>query len=554
MDKRSGFKFWEVSLLVIAGLLLVGSATVYFTGFPIGSYFFGSDDTPGGEAIGQVGKRDGSLKREKSGASEFIAVNQGTPLYTKDVLVTASDARATVQLDDGSVIEMAPDTMIRLELEKRKDVSGVFRVNHVQVISGEVKGVTAPKNKSSKLLIRNEEREIEVDEKQPAPVVQAKPKAAAPRPSASANPGAAIAPSRSNPSPSGAPSSAPSPSLDRALLKPRPAFMILSPTEDAALSVANDLVQSQTGQAPTLPVTIEIGLSKYGRFLLSSAGGGEAKGTSAMVRVYLLQADGPPLLVAQQAAPFRSDTPVAMIFPAHQPGHYRIEVKRNDLKQNSAENLSTSSSFRVAPEFEGIVLHKPTFKSEKTSEDEPRRSQAFLSWDPYPGVTNYRLQITDAKNTRQDLQVPTNNFIAVRESISDTTRKYVVSSNLANGWIVRSPEEQFVFDFTPPSPVTPENKAVLNQNSNIWNGKGILLTWQKTGVSEGYVLEISADPTFAKLIVNRRQTDNFLVFKPSRRDMTYYWRIRAMAQGNVSQPSETFEFSVEHAKPKSPQS
>ncbi len=298
-------------------------------------------------------------------------------------------------------------------------------------------------------------------------------------------------------------------------------------------------------------MTIRIALSNYGHKVIGMAN------ASAIVRVYRLhgQASGQInasrarlVLVAQQPAQFKPNLSAAMVFTAQSPGDYRIEVKRNDINDD-AQNIVTPSDFQVAPEFEGIVLHKPEFKSEKPSDDDLRRTQVQLGWDAYPGVSTYRLQITRTNGTVEDLQVPAPNFSILRENISDKERKYVVSAPLPGGWLVKSRQDDIIFDFTPPHPVTPANNTALTENDNLWDGRGVLFTWQKTGISEGYILEVSEDPSFSRLVVNRRQKDNFLVFKPASRDVTYYWRVRAFAKDQVSAPSEAFQFSVKRTKP-----
>jgi hypothetical protein len=540
-QKRSGFKVWEIVLLVLAVLLLGASAAVYFSGYSVTSLLFGLDESGGGQAIGKVSQQDGALKREREGASEFKPVNQGVPLYTKDVLVTGGDGKATISLDDGSTIEMAPSTMIRLEMESKHDLNGIFRVNHVQVISGEVKG-TASTQAKSKLVIRSQDEESEVVPNAPKVIlaVRAKPlPSPSPRALPSPKPLPLVTPS--SPPPSPVPSPSPSGTPERA----EAAFIVVSPTPQAVFNVA------QGSQEPRVPVTIRIALSKYGQKAIGVAN------ASAIVRVYRVsgQASGQAnasrarlVLVAQQPAQFKPNLSAAMIFTAQSPGGYRIEVKRNDIKDD-AQNIVSTSDFQVAPEFEGIALHKPEFKSEKPNDDELRRTQVQLGWDAYPGVSTYRLQITRSNGTVEDLEVPAPNFSILRENISDKERKYVVSAPLPGGWLVKSRQDDIIFDFTPPNPVTPANNAVLTQNDNLWDGRGVLFTWQKTGISEGYILEVSEDPGFSRLVVNRRQKDNFLVFKPASRDVTYYWRVRAFAKDQVSAPSEAFQFSVKRTNP-----
>ncbi|MDR3608471.1 MAG: FecR domain-containing protein [Oligoflexia bacterium] len=534
MKTRSEFKFWEIALLILAILLLLASAAVYFTGFPLASYIFGLSDDSHGYSIGRVVRRDGSLKREKSGATAFEVVSQGDTLYSKDMIVTGSDAKATVSLEDGSTIELAPNTMIRLEMEQRHDVSGIVRVNHVQVVSGEVKSIASSANEKSKLIIRSQDKEIEgsgvIHASTAKPMKAGKLPVVDNRPVAEPSQRPLPVPFRPSPTPSPAPSPRPSPSPSPSP-KPepaQPAIAIVSPQSQSVITVPKGSLE------PVAMVDIKLELSKYGRKIARK------NNLNASVRIYREEGPQP---VAQQNLSIGA-TPVGLIFKARLPGRYRIEAQRGDLSAPLPANLVTRTSFTVPAEYEGIKLHQAESKSEKISDDEPRRFVGHLSWEPYPGVSGYHLHLSRPNRPTEDIQVSGTDYNVVRESISDQARTYEVSANLPNGWIVKSPGDRLMFEFIPPSPVSPADGTLLADKNNLWDESGVLISWQKTGISEAYVFEISEDPEFKQMIVNRRQKDNFLVFKPANRDVIYFWRVRAVAGESVSNPSQTFRFRV----------
>ena len=75
------------------------------------------------------------------------------------------------------------------------------------------------------------------------------------------------------------------------------------------------------------------------------------------------------------------------------------------------------------------------------------------------------------------------------------------------------------------------------------------MTWQKTGISEGYVLEIASDAEFKTVLLKREQKDNFYIYHPSKTVAQYWWRVRAFAKKAASRPSATFGFSIARAAP-----
>ena len=166
-------------LLVVAALLFCVSLGIFITDYPLLDLLFGLE-VESKDPIGRVSHIEGSMRREKLGQAEFRGIGANADVFPRDVIVTSADSRATLTLEDGSVIELAPSTMIRLENENLRSLTGISHVTKVQVVSGEVEGKSSPDSKSAPIIVtRNEEVKLSGRKKIKAntsqPMIVAKP-------------------------------------------------------------------------------------------------------------------------------------------------------------------------------------------------------------------------------------------------------------------------------------------------------------------------------------------------------------------------------------------
>jgi hypothetical protein len=346
-----------------------------------------------------------------------------------------------------------------------------------------------------------------------------------------------------SPSAPESPSPVPSPSPSPAPLEPT--FVITSPKPDLKYRI------TQGSQTLVAIIPIQIGLvlpdpdeTSDGEPTPLASPQTHAKAT-AVVRVSRQFKDDKPLLVMEKTVVVDAALPESFKFSAKTPGRYQIQVI-------PGKGSPIQAMFTVAPDFEAIELREPESFVDSGEVNELRRQKVRLSWKPYPGATSYRIQIFRGGKPFEEAEVNGTEYSVKRADILDSERRYRVAARLLDGWAVTSQEAPFVFDFMPPTLITPANSMELGEDDNLWDGNGILLSWQKSGISDGYILQIAEDPSFSKLIVKKRQPDNFLIFKPANRDVTYFWRVQAVANGAVSRSSAVFSFSVKRRASKSP--
>jgi hypothetical protein len=530
----SRFKSWEIALLILGGLLFVLSLAIYVSDYPLLDFLRAGGEA-GHDSIGRVSRVDGSFRRERAGRSEFQDIGMDAELYPRDMIVTGPHGHATVTLEGGSVIELAPSTLIRLESESRRSITGISRTTRVRLVSGEVQGKVAQDGKSKLLILRHDE-EIDLSESGPVKADSEKPmRVARPIPVQASRPLPIVPPPRPSPTPIPTLSLLPSPSpVPSPQPLPEPTFALSLPKEGAKFAIAGG------SRAPVLVVPIEARLFYPASGDVHSAA---PPPLSVKISVYRLAGEeGRRVGVMEEEASAIPGVPVKMKFQPNSPGRYRIEAIRGSV-------VLAHREFTILPDFEAIELRQPDPFVDKGDGNELRKTGVRLSWAPYPGVTHYRVRISRPGKPLEEAEVSGTTYVVRRVETQDSERLYVVSARLQGGWSVHSASGRLVFDFTPPTPITPANHQVMSGSDKMREGKGILLTWQKTGVGDRYLLTISDDPSFRRVLVSKQRAGNFLVFKPSDRDETYYWRIQAMEDGMLSRPSEIFDFSVKQRGP-----
>src|SRR5689334_7357565 len=123
--RKLELKLWEAVVILLCGILFFVSLLIYFTGFPLRNYLFSLKEDPGAVRIGQLKLVTGPVRREIVGQTEFTLIPKGSVLFMKDTIVTGNESTATIALDDGTLIELGPKTMVKLEEETNFSFTGV---------------------------------------------------------------------------------------------------------------------------------------------------------------------------------------------------------------------------------------------------------------------------------------------------------------------------------------------------------------------------------------------------------------------------------------------
>jgi hypothetical protein len=572
--KSVELKNWEKALIALAALLFLTSLVAYVTGFPLRKYIFGLETEHKQEEIGKVATLGGTLKREILGESDFKAISSGDALYVRDTIVTGNDAKATILLKDGSSIELGPRTMVKLENESRRNLLGVTYTTRVNVVSGQVTGKAATTSKNNRLTIRTRYGEYELasgtgpklvrisgekpfipnaqadgnsgnmfsrlirrltenaqqesiptdmDEPEPSPTPSPTPtQVASPLPLPSPSP---------IPSPTPSPRPSPSPSPKRAV--EAWTVQILSPSPNTKFR------PDKASQKIEKDIQLSWRVNSKNRRPKKRVKGAA---TLTLKLAQLNESGQIKKVLIDKTVTTPYETTDSINYTLSQPGNYEFQV-------TGAGNASSAIRFGMEGDFEGIELLQPEsidFNKNQKIKDRGRRiAKVRLSWKPFPPAKTYKLKLYDRSSGSekvQELNVTNNEYVITRQSAAQQEMHYEVMTSLPNGFTVHSAKERFIFDFPPPDPTTPPTRSVITpQDMEAWEG-GILLTWQQTGVSEGYVIEIAQDPNFSKVLIKRSVKDNFFLIHPHKEVNHYWWRVSAYARQLTSRPSRVFEF------------
>ncbi len=156
--RKFKFNFLE-SLLVLFGVLLFSVSTViYFIDYPIRYLFFDFNENNSRTLFGHLENQTGGVKRQGVDATEFEKIERGSQLYEMDVLVVGSNTTATLKLEDGSTIDLAASTMVRLAFHNEISFGGIRKAVELNVVAGSV----AVKTRKIKLVVKNQNHQYTI--------------------------------------------------------------------------------------------------------------------------------------------------------------------------------------------------------------------------------------------------------------------------------------------------------------------------------------------------------------------------------------------------------
>jgi hypothetical protein len=504
---RAGFKAWEKALLVLACLLFGASLALYVSDFPLARYIFDLGDEGHHPQVGLVGASQGSIRRELDGESEFKPIKASDPLFDDDVVVTGPDGGATLQLDDGSLLELGPDSMVRLHFTSKLSLGGISRAAAIDVVTGSVKSRPSRGQPAVAIPVRRTLR--------PAPIPRLTP---SPKPAP-----VAVAPP---PAPSPSPSPSPTPTVDPYKLE---RVELISPKDGVRLSLPSHPARLE------LPVAFDWSARPAGKpvqITLYKLGPGRRR-TQLYRSVAATDAEG------------RGRATVVV----KSPGKYEWEL-RDGQGRPLAE--PPKARFALEPEFEGIDPIEPLIGGKAVSSSRLSGSllndfDITLRWKPYPGATRYRVIVrsrrNDAKGPTLERMVTGPSFRFSHGQVFSGQFYYQIKAEARNGFIARSELKPFVFSFLAPAPTMPADRSVIDAEQLEQENDSVLMTWQKTNFTDWYEIQLSTEPDFKKILRQQRQRENFYVFKspaPGR----YFWRVRSSSKDIVSPFSRAYELTI----------
>jgi hypothetical protein len=432
---------------------------------------------------------------------EFKMIQKESFLYDLDTIVTGGDSTAVIGLEDGSSIELGPNTMIRLAFDTQVFSSGISRTGTVEVLTGAVSGLSSRNTVVLKSKARVVPMAAGAGKLAVGPKSEARPEAKSPT----------LAP--------------PSPQV---VLKPLD-LVAVAPPPGARFSV------TEGSQIPEVKVSLEWRASR----------------AAAPVELRIRKLQSPPRTPPAEVMS-RKITPTGSLgfFEAtlRTPGTYEWEVKEAGAQESTRP---LTQRFEVEPRFRGIKPLPPLFAGQLVNSNTyvSGGSSEFdvgLKWNSYPGVTQYRVSIRKAESDALPLLeklVSEPTYVFNRKKLFTGKVYFQVAGIHPSGFLPVSPSSLVEFRFLPPALVKPADHTVLSRQDLEKSQSTVVLTWQKTNFTEAYDVEISTDPDFKTIVVRDTVEDNFSLFrKPT--PGVYYWRVRSRSKDLVSPPSQTFQLEI----------
>jgi hypothetical protein len=213
------------------------------------------------------------------------------------------------------------------------------------------------------------------------------------------------------------------------------------------------------------------------------------------------------------------------------------------------------ADFYVDPDYRAIQLMAPTVGGVTTTSSaiQDKLLTQFdiqLQWKPYdvptyPGKEYVVSIFSDSSAAAPVLQrsVDATVYSLNKNKVFSGKVYYEISRVLANGFIARSPREEFVFEFIPPMPVLPEDKSTVSKQTLTNKDHSLLFTWQKTNFTDNYHFELAQDADFKTGLISVTSKSNFFFLK-SPKPGTYYWRVESLAGKMKSGPSATSQLVI----------
>lgn len=493
-------------LIGLLALLLVGVVGLYISGGSLKSVLFGISSQEG-EKVGVVKAVTGQLKRQPKDSLEFLDAKLNADLFNEDTVMTGPDDRATIELFDGSLLELDPGSLVRLSFESAQGVGGIERRVLVDIVAGNVKGDTS----RPKLVLRRGGQPV------------ARSNVAQPSPAATTSTPEPTATPTSEPSPDPSPSPEPSPSPTPTSI-PQNAIKLVEPVPGQTFAVPAGrkppLKQALVFESPSIPEAEVL-------MILRNGGGKE------LLRKTVTANKGRGGLLAT----------------FERPGSYAVELRNPD---GSRIGRGIRAAFSVAAEYEGLETETPLVGGEPIDSNQfaGKRLQDFdvtLRWKPIEGVEKYRVIVQNRAGQKSvDEGVSGSSYALPKGKMPTDALTYQVRADLPNGYSAVSKRQNFLFNFKSPGLTNPkEGESVSLADPEVVKQKGVLFSWQRTTFTQAYEFEIAFDAQFASVMkrVTVPQRDNFIVFR-NLKPRDYWWRVRAVAGELKSPPGPAFKITV----------
>ena len=144
MLDRLRFSFDERSILILGLALIILPILIEVSGFRLTSRMGSGKDLMNQSPIGEIIRQKRAVRKRGEASISFSSVNPGDALFVGDRILTGKGASARVHLTDGNLLELGPESLIRIEPVRTLGFGGVKRKIKITLESGTVKAAVRP--------------------------------------------------------------------------------------------------------------------------------------------------------------------------------------------------------------------------------------------------------------------------------------------------------------------------------------------------------------------------------------------------------------------------
>jgi hypothetical protein len=503
-----------IFLLIIPSVLL--ALNIQFT-----EHFFGSRDVLSQSPIGEVIRLQRSVRKHGEAETAFNTAHVGDPVFVGDTILTGKNSTTRITLSGGEIVELGPESMIRIEPIRSFGIGGVKKKIKITVETGTVKA--ASKANAAPMVVESSAGKVLAEIAAPivAPI-------ATPVPMAAATPQGTL--TASAPLATPIPVATVNPVVPP---EPEPIFFVTTQAPEERAVPVQKVIPVETPAPPAPKITV---------------------------------ATMPATPTAATPLPTATPLPVASPAVIVSNGNSAREIMAREVAIIEKEEALKKVSPGVAQKPVEIAVEKPllskvnlvmkvaekikilTSSAKKIVEDELAitTQDLKLQWKdagvsiilPYTITTFHHGKKSVYTSQTPSLSLP----IPVEE---EGSIEWWVEAPLKDGGTMQSDKQKVTWQIPLPILASPENHQLVPPLYLKGASRSLLLTWKEMPICIGYELQVSQSPSFVKPIYSASIKSHFQPF-PVPKAGEYFWRVGCIYKDAFKLYSAPQDFRLEN--------
>ena len=508
----------EYAILTLGVLMILGPAFLFFFNIQITERFFGAKDSLAQSPVGEVLQPTKMVRKRGEDDSAFLVAKSRDPIFVGDRILTGKNSSTRISLKDGSVLDLGPDAMIRIEPIRTFGLGGIKKKLKITIENGAVK--VKVKNTSTPITLASATGEVlkEIVPPTPAPTPT-------PAPSATPTP---VAVAEASPSPG---TSVPVPD---ATATP----VALAEVEEPEVELSFTLEAPKPTPTPTpVPMAVKPAIAPIETPAPIVMTKNDATPTptasvpeSTPVRVAAVEKPQAPA-----ATPFATPTPL--------PGEMDDEpvvkeekplLSRINLVMNTVKNLVVLNKAPKGLLSDNAELSEQSFKL-RWKDGGISVNPPYQVWIQYQGEK----KSFETRETQYTWELPLE---------AKGEMEWWVEVALKNGGTIKSSKQTASWKLPTPTLASPTASFPVPPEYLKGPSHNLLLTWKDTRICTGYEVNVSRSSNFKDLDFTTGTKGHFVNF-PVKEPGQYYWRVACIYSDDFKLFSANRAFQVKTLNP-----